>query len=194
MNTINSFFSDLPVFLKSMVITLIIILFYLRIKELISLIKYKRHKREYIEKLKCGNLSKKDLHDYTPFEFKYWCTEFLEKKGFTHIDVTPSMQDGGKDIICRKGTETYFVECKRFEFKNNPEFKVDMEIVRKLVGAMEACSVHKGIIITTGFASNKAVEYARTLPGNYKVDIIEGDELVNQYDEIRLKYTEQKTI
>jgi len=181
----NDFSNNAYVFLRTMLITLIIILLYLRVREIISLIKKKRNKQEYIEDLKIGRLTKKDLHKYTPYEFENWCGEFLELMGFTEIEVTPSGNDGGKDICCRKGTEKYFVECKRYGCSKNSQLKIDIEIIRKLIGAMKGENISKGIIITTGYAANEAKDYVRTLPDNCKVSIIDGDELAYQYNVIR---------
>lgn len=181
----NNFSNNIYVFLRTMLITLIIILLYLRIREVISIIKKKRNKLRYIEDLKIGRLTKKDLHKYTPYEFENWCAEFLGLLGFTEIEVTPSENDGGKDICCRKGIEKYFVECKRYGCSKNSQFKIDIEIIRKLIGAMKGENISKGIIITTGYATNEAMDYVRTLPENCKVDIIEGDELANKYNAIR---------
>jgi restriction endonuclease Mrr len=193
MNIIDVFLNDINIFFRSILIVFIILIIVQRVGQIIQLIKEARNKEEYIEDLKLGVLSKKELHDYTPREFEHWCAEFIEKQGFTDIKVTTGGPDGGKDIICRKGINTYYVECKRYNFSKNAEYKVDLEIARKLVGAMEGNGIRNGMIITTGYATNEALEYLNTLPKEYKVEVIDGDNLIKQYTNSRhLIYVPEK--
>jgi HJR/Mrr/RecB family endonuclease len=164
-----------------------------RAGQIATFIKEIRNRKEYIEDLKFGVLTKKDLHNYTPYEFEHWCAEFIEKQGFIDISVTESSQDGGKDIVCQKGTDTYYIECKRYSYSKNAELKVDIGIARKLVGSMEANGIKNGLIITTGYATSEAIEYLNTLPKDYQVSIIDGDELAKQYLAIKhLIYVQEK--
>jgi HJR/Mrr/RecB family endonuclease len=194
MNIIDILFNDINTFLRSVLIVLIILLIVQRVNQAVNLIKEARSKEEYIQDLKLGVLGKKDLHNYTPREFEHWCAEFIERQGFTDIKVAEAGPDGGKDIICRKGTETYYIECKRYSYSKNSASKVDLEIARKLVGAMEGDGVRNGFIITSGYATNEAVEYLNTLPKGYKVEVIDGDELINRYTSIKhLIYVPEKS-
>jgi HJR/Mrr/RecB family endonuclease len=193
MNIIDIVFNDISNFLRTVLITLIILLAVVRCGQIATFIKEIRSRKEYIEDLKFGVLSKKDLHNYTPYEFEHWCAEFIEKQGFTDISVTVSHGDGGKDIVCKKGTETYYIECKRYSYLKNAEFKVDIGAIRKLIGSMEAIGIKNGLIITTGYATNEAAEYINTLPKDYQVSIIDGDELTKQYLAIKhLIYVQEK--
>ena len=45
------------------------------------------------------------VHRLTPHEFEIWCSEYLSKLGFNNIILLPLGPDGGKDIICEKGSE-----------------------------------------------------------------------------------------
>jgi restriction system protein len=193
MNIIDIFFNDISNFLKTVLITLVILLAVVRGGQIAAFIKEIRSRKEYIEDLKFGVLSKKDLHNYTPYEFEHWCAEFLEKQGFTDISVTSSSQDGGKDIVCKKGTVTYYIECKRYSHSRDAEFKIDIGTARKLIGSMEASGIKNGLIITTGYATSEAIEYLNTLPKDYQVSIIDGDELTKQYLEVKhLIYVQEK--
>jgi HJR/Mrr/RecB family endonuclease len=185
MSFVDVILNGISSLLKTILLTLIAILSCIRIRQLVMLIKDSKGKNEYIEDLKFGVLSKKDLLNYTPLEFEHWCAEFLVKKGFTNLQVTANGQDGGKDIICKKGHETYYVECKRYSYSNSSEFTVDLSAARKLVGAMEGDGIRKGIIITTGHATERALEYIKTLPKEYELSIIDGDELIQQYTAIK---------
>jgi restriction system protein len=194
MNIIDIIFNDISNFLRTVLITLIILLAVVRAGQIATFIKEIRSRKEYIQDLKFGVLSKKDLHNYTPYEFEHWCAEFIEKQGFTDISIIVSGQDGDKDIVCKKGTETYYIECKRYPYSKNAEFKVDIGAVRNLVGSMEASGIRNGLIITTGYAASEAIEYLNTLPEDYRVSIIDGDELTKQYLAIKhLIYVQEKS-
>ena len=49
------------------------------------------------------------VHKLTPHEFEIWCSEYLSKLGFTNIILLPIGPDGGKDIICEKDSEKFYV-------------------------------------------------------------------------------------
>jgi restriction system protein len=192
-NFIDVIFNNISSILRTFLITLIIILTLIRINEIIGFIKESRSKSEHIEDLKLGILNKRDLYNYTPIEFEHWCAEFLEKQGFVDIDVTPSADDGGKDIVCSKGKDTYYIECKRYSYLEDAEFKVNLETARKLIGTMEEDDIRNGLIITSGYADKEAIEYLNTLPKDYKVGIIDGDDLLTRYSSIRhLIYAQEK--
>ncbi|MCM0649047.1 restriction endonuclease [Clostridium swellfunianum] len=193
MNIIDIIFNDVSNFLKATLTVLVILLFVQRVYQAINVIKETRRKKEYIQDLKLGVLSKEDLYNYTPREFEEWCAEFIAAKGFTNIEISQAGPDGGKDIVCKRGTETYYVECKRYSYDKNAEHKVELETVRKLVGVMEADCIKNGLIITTGCATSEAIEYANTLPSQYSIGIVEGDDLINQYTNIKhLIYVPEK--
>ena len=59
---------------------------------------------------------------------------------------------------------------------------------------MEANGIKNGLIITTGYAASEAIEYFNTLPKDYQVSIIDGDELTKQYLAIKhLIYVQEKS-
>ncbi len=194
MNKIDIFFNDVSNFLRTVLITLIILLAVVRAGQIAAFIKEIRNRKEYIDDLKFGVLTKKDLHNYTPYEFENWCAEFLDKQGFTNIFVTDSSLDGSKHIVCKKGTETYYIECKRYSYSKNAESKVDIGVARKLIGLMKASGITNGLIITTGYATSEATEYLNTLPKDYQVSVIDGDELTKQYLAVKhLIYVQEKS-
>lgn len=92
----------------------------------------------------------------TPRQFEELVTEVFTRMGFT-AKLTAATNDGGKDIICRRGSETIYVECKFFA----PNRKVGRPLLQKLVGAVATDRVSKGICVTTGSYTEQAREYAR---------------------------------
>lgn len=149
-----------------------------------------RYKR--INRLKEGIVTLEDIYELTPREFESWCKDFLDKEGYTRIVVSPKGPDGGKDIECKKGTITYYVECKRYWQNSSARFKVDAAICKKLLGAMAANNVQNGIIMTTGIITKDALAFLRSLPEPYKLEAYDGDDLIREYS-LRNIYTPAST-
>lgn len=146
--------------------------------DLISLVlKLKREKDRMLN----GLIITDHLHYLTPIEFETWCREFLVKIGYSEVQVTPPRADGGKDIICNKGGKKYYVECKRYSRSAFAPYKVDEEIVKKLVGAIVHDKADCGIIITTGRVKQNAYNYADKVSSRYLIEIIDGDSLEQEY-------------
>lgn len=150
-----------------------------------NLIKMYRKEYEDIERLKQGSVNIHDLHNLSPLEFEHWCAQLLENKGYTDITVTAPSNDGGKDIICKKGTDLCYVECKRFLYSTNADYFIDIEIVRKLIGAMEGDNISNGIIMTSGIVTQEVIDYVNSLPSTYSITIYDGKDLVSEHAKIK---------
>lgn len=137
-----------------------------------------------IERLKQGIIQIEDLDELTPNEFEYWCGNFLDKEGFNNIYITPKESDGGKDIICNKANEIYYVECKRFVLSDEAKYQIDIEIAKKLIGSMASENITNGIIITSGIFTKEAINYIETLPKLYKILMYNGEDLIEDYNEL----------
>ncbi|MCY6372480.1 restriction endonuclease [Clostridium ganghwense] len=162
-----------------------IILFAKCLHKIINMFIYYRQEKKRIDNLKQGILTLEDLHDLSPNEFEHWCASFLDKQGYTNIEVTPVGPDGGKDIICYRGNLKFYVECKRYVYSKKAKYKVDLEIARKLVGAMEGNQVVDGMIITSGIITNEAIEYINSLPECFDIKLYDGKDLLKEYDNFR---------
>lgn len=123
------------------------------------------------------------VHKLTPHEFEIWCSEYLSKLGFTNIILLPIGPDGGKDIICEKDSEKYYVECKRFS-SDNPISPFHIE---KLLGSMIADNINNGIIITTGTISDDSQSILNKINKSYNIQVISSKELDIPYIEYILK-------
>lgn len=179
-NYITSLLMLLANFISFLLLIPISILIIKTIYRLINLVKTYKKENLHIEMLKEGMLTIDDLKYLSPKEFEHWCALFLKKQGFTDVIISPYDPDGGKDIVCKRGTETYYVECKRYSKSNF----VDVEVARKLVGAMEIDEIKNGIIITTGLLTEKAIDYIYSLPNPYSITIYDGASLVKEYNNL----------
>lgn len=144
-----------------------------------------------------GVYSRRHLYDLTPREFEKWCAYLLRRLGYENVITTSANSDGGKDILCTKNGEMYYVECKKFMYKELADHKKDMgcsenispslvgrEILQKLVGAMVGDKVYKGIVITTSDFNYNAIKYVSNLPSKYQVELIDGKRLCHMYEEV----------
>ena len=137
-----------------------------------------------IERLKHGIIQIEDLHELTPNEFEHWCADFLGKEGFNNLYITPKGSDDGKDIICNKANDIYYVECTKFVLSQSEKHQIDIEIVKKLIGSMASEKITNGIIITSGIFTKDAINYIETLPKPYNILMYNGEDLVEDYNEL----------
>ena len=159
---------------------LIIILFTPLIGKLINQIYlyYKMHK-----KFENCNLLSNLAHRLTPHEFEIWCSEYLSNLGFTNIMVLPIGPDAGKDIICEKNSEKFYIECKRY----SPNSYISSFLVEKLLGSMISDNVKNGLIITTGDLSKEAKDTLKKIKKPYNINVITSNELSLSYSKYILK-------
>ena len=159
---------------------LIIILFTPLIGKLINQIYlyYKMHK-----KFENCNLLSNLAYRLTPHEFEIWCSEYLSNLGFTNIMVLPRGPDAGKDIICEKNSEKFYIECKRY----SPNSYISSFQVEKLLGSMISDNVKNGLIITTGDLSKEAKDTLKKIKKPYNINVITSNELSLSYSKYILK-------
>lgn len=100
------------------------------------------------------------LYDLEPRKFEELVASIMEDLGFT-VELTKATRDGGTDIIARiKTAVTDFVthiECKRYAANN----KVDVGIIRNVMGVHHLRKPAKSIIITTSFFTKDAIKEAK---------------------------------
>lgn len=156
-----------------------------------------RYIAEYNRKFRNRVLSSEDLQnikyeiehmDGREFEiFSEWL--FKNMKKYKSVTLTPAVNDEGKDLILTdENNNTIFVECKRYTDKatSTEEFMIGREICQKLVGAIVADGIKKGIIITTGNVHQNAWDYIVKLDkkGEIDIEIMKLDDIMRAIQEI----------
>lgn len=125
---------------------------------IVSLVAYKpifKVVKRYIDYRQFGgvNLSKPQLIallcSLSPRQFEVFCSELFRVLG-NDVQLTAEGCDGGKDVIVNK---SIYVECKRYNTN-----MIGREICQKLLGAVEADKMEKGIIFTNGKIHDNAKE------------------------------------
>lgn len=137
---------------------------------------------DYSRKYKNRVLTIKDLdkikHEIEYMEgrqferFSEWLFKNIGK--YKKVTLTPAANDEGRDLILIDADDnTIFVECKRYTENATvtEDFMIGREICQKLVGAMVADTIKRGIIITTGNIHQNAWDYIVKLEKNSDIRI-----------------------
>lgn len=91
----------------------------------------------------------------TGFEFEQYCADYLRKKGFKKVTVTPASGDYGADLIAydKKG-DCWVFQCKHFQNK------VGNSAVQEVVAAKAHYHANKAGVMTNSKLTDKAKELA----------------------------------
>ncbi|WP_461207404.1 restriction endonuclease [Clostridium sp. DL1XJH146] len=137
--------------------------------------------KKIINSSETGEININDILDLSPFEFEHWCEIFLEKEGYIIESIKNLSGDGKVDIICKRGTETYYVECKKHNKKSKSKLIIDTNTINKLLGSMVKDEIKNGMIITTGVISKSAIQYIKTMPKEYNFKLYDGEDLIDSH-------------
>ena len=94
------------------------------------------------------------LNGLTWREFEMLVGEAFRVQGYRVVE-TGGSADGGVDVVLRKDSEKYFVQCKQWRAQT-----VGVPIVRELYGAMAAHGATGGFVVTSGRFTRPALEFA----------------------------------
>lgn len=87
-------------------------------------------------------------------EFEMKTARWYELCGY-EVELTPKSNDGGIDVIARKGTEKIYIQCK--QYKNS---RVPVSVARELFGVMAADHVQQGAIVCVMGGDKGTIEFA----------------------------------
>ena len=131
------------------------------------------------------------LQNLSPTGFEQLCGRLLREYDFENIEITQRSHDGGIDGYATLKLNPFvnlsvFFQCKRYSGT------VPTEKVQAFIGVMETNkrSVEKGLLITTGNFAKAALDIERN---NIKLELIDGDKLVEMFEKVELGVT-PKTI
>lgn len=120
------------------------------------------------------------LQNMNPYGFERLAQRVLREGGFSQVEVTKKSGDGGIDgtgILKINGLLSFSVafQCKRYSGM------VGAAAIRDFRGSLTT-DIEKGLFITTGTFSTAAKAEAAT-PGKQRIDLIDGEELINKIAE-----------
>lgn len=123
------------------------------------------------------------LYQISPAAFERLAQRILRESGFSHVEVTGKVGDGGidgKGILRISGLLSFHVifQCKRYKGSISPSQ------IRDFRGAMQG-RADKGLFITTGKFTREAINEA-TRDGAPPIDLIDGELLCEKLKELKL--------
>lgn len=116
---------------------------------------FKRRKRVELHAQVAANPNQLALENMSWREFEMLVGEAFRQKGFDVLETGGGGTDGGVDLVLRKGTDQYLVQCKQWK-----AFKVGVTIVRELYGVMAAKAAAGGFVVTSGVFTDEARRFA----------------------------------
>jgi len=124
----------------------------------------KRKEEKYLRSL--NNLQA--LSELDPIEFEKIVGKLYQANGYK-VYMTKKSKDEGIDLYLEKSNKRIVIQCK-----HHPERNIGVRIVRELHGAMIDKGASKAILVTSGYFSQPAKNYAKGKP----IQLIDGQELV----------------
>lgn len=124
--------------------------------------------------------------DMTARDFEVFVASLVDQLGFEEVTLTPSSNDGGRDVIATKrmhGLSILFAfECKRY----GPDHTVGPAVVRALLGTIVQRSTRStmGVLVTTSRFTSGARSLIITEPS---LDGVDFDGLVDWLREYNVK-------
>lgn len=109
------------------------------------------------------------LQQLTWREFEQLVGAHFERLGYM-VSFTPDGADGGVDVIARKGSEIFLVQCKQWRAT-----QVGVSVVRELLGMMAAFGATGAFVVSTGAFSNDA----KALGDGRNIELIDANNLLN---------------
>jgi restriction system protein len=128
----------------------------------------KRRKREGLVNQVTQGKTADVLNGMSWREFEVLVGEAFRLQGYKITEQGGARQDGGVDLVLRKGSESYLVQCKQWK-----AFKVGVEVVRELYGVMAASGAAGGFVITSGTFTADAQAFAN----GRNVKLVDGPKL-----------------
>lgn len=129
---------------------------------------WRRAQRRALARDATGSSASSALHGMSWREFEMLVGEAFRMKGFRVQETGGGGPDGGVDLVLRKGSETFLVQCKQWK-----AFKVGVDVVRELNGLMAARGATGGFVVTSG----RFTEDARTFADGRNVTLVDGPRL-----------------
>ena len=102
--------------------------------------------------------------------------ELFRRRGYSVRETGRGGADGGVDLKLRKDRELYLVQCKQWR-----AYKVSVNVVRELLGAMVAEGAAGGFVVTSGTFTAEARDFAK----GRNVELIDGAGLSAMVGKVR---------
>jgi restriction system protein len=128
-----------------------------------------RRKREGLVNEVGGSKAADAINAMSWQEFEMLVGEAFRLQGYKVTEPGGGGADGGVDLVLRRGTETFLIQCKQWK-----AFTVGVSVVRELYGVMAAQGAAGGFVITSG----RFTADARAFAEGRNVKLIDGPKLL----------------
>lgn len=98
-------------------------------------------------------------------EFEFLVGEYFRRQGFAVVNHFNAGPDGGVDVLLKRGTDNYLVQCKHWR-----ALRVGVQPVRELYGVMAAQRAAGGFVVSSGAFT----EEARSFAAGREIQLIDG--------------------
>lgn len=115
----------------------------------------RRRKREALVAGVVSSRTAEALHGMSWTEFELLVGESFRQQGYTVTEIGGGGADGGVDLLLKKGSETFLVQCKQWKAT-----QVGVQVVRELFGVMVARGATGAFVVTSGGFSSDARAFA----------------------------------
>lgn len=129
-----------------------------------------RQREERIQKAK----TKEYLSNVDPRQFEFIVADVFRSLGYD-AEVTKGSNDGGKDIILRKGKETKLVEVKRYN-----KASIGRPYIQKLHSAIVDAEAIGGYFVTLSHFNSNARQYAK----GKNIELVDGSDLIRMMEKV----------
>lgn len=143
----------------------------------------RRKKRQALAAGVTASPSAQSLEGMSWREFEMLVGEAFRLQGYQVQEQGGAQPDGGVDLVLRKGSETWLVQCKQWK-----AFKVGVDVVRELYGVMAAQGAAGGFVVTSGRFTDDAVAFA----SGRNVRLVDGPRLFGLLQQARAALSGQQ--
>jgi restriction system protein len=102
--------------------------------------------------------------------FELLVGDYFKQRGFEIDERGGGLPDGGIDLIARRGTDEYVIQCKQWK-----AIRVGVVPVRELYGVVAARRAAGGFFVTSGSFTAEAIQFAKGL----SIELIDGEKLAS---------------
>lgn len=109
-------------------------------------------------------------------QFEELLGEAFRRQGYSVQENTYAGPDGGIDLTIKRDGNVYLVQCKQWRAA-----KVNVKVVREMLGLVTAHGAQGAIIVTSGMFTQEAKSFA----SGKSIDLVEGRQLVDMVQAVQ---------
>ncbi len=141
---------------------------------------WKRRQREALLRDAAAAQDASALDGMSWRDFERLVGEAFRQRGFSVLESGGGGADGGVDLVLKKGSEKFLVQCKQWK-----AYKVGVEVVRELYGVMASRGAAGGFVVTSGRFTSDAQAFA----AGTNLQLLDGRQLRTMIEDVQRSRT-----